>query len=201
MPSFAHIAQALRATLNMMRLRDSALLDYERSAQAFYWSFFALLLAAPVQYIGSEIQAQMLGDNAISPSTGLLAVQIVAYIADWIIYPLFMIPITKQLGLSGRYATYIITYNWSKAVIYFITVPLYSIAIAGGNDQLFSTIAIPVTLWFLFYRVWLAKTALGTSWPIAIGLFIVEMVISLFLSIVLVQLALPEGTVTISPAG
>jgi len=199
MPGIAHILQSIRATIGLILLRDTALYDFDRTAKAFYWSFFALIIAAPVQFIGVEIQDSALGDAAIAPSTAMLITQIIAYLADWFVFPLMMIPISKQLGFAQNYATYIIAYNWSKAVIYYITVPLYSLAIAGGNDQLFSAIAVPVTLWFLFYRVWLARTALNVTWPLAIGVFMVEMIISLFLSVVLIQIALPAGSVTITP--
>lgn len=199
MPSIAHIIQSLSAAIVLIRYRADALGMFDRSSSAFFWSFFALVLAAPIQFIGSEIQAANLPADIPATTTGMLIAQLFTFLLDWLVFPLVMIPVCRQLGLGAHYASYITAFNWSKAVLYAVTVPIYAWLITDPENGLIMMIAFMVTIWSLSFRAWLAKTALQTSWGIGVGIFILDMVISLFLSLTIAQFALPSGTVTITP--
>ncbi len=199
MPSLSHIINALSAAVNLVMYRAEALDRFEKTGRAFFWSFFALIIVAPVQFIGSEIQASNLPPEMAVQTTGMLVAQTLTYVLDWLIFPLVMIPVAKQLGFSGQYARYITSYNWSKAVMYAVTVPTYAWLMVNPENGIIVMVAMAITVWSLTFRAWLAKTALQTSWGIGIGIFLMDMVISLFLSLTIAQFALPAGTVTITP--
>ncbi len=201
MPSLSHILNALSAAVNLVMYRLDAFDRFEKTSNAFFWSFFALIIAAPIQFIGSEIQASNLPSDIGLQTTGMLVAQTLTYLLDWLIFPLIMIPVSKQLGFSNNYVRYIISYNWSKAVMYAVTVPTYAWFIVNPDNGAIVMVAMVVTIWSLSFRAWLAKNALQTTWGFGIGIFLLDMLISLILSLTIAQFALPAGTVTISPAG
>lgn len=186
LPSTREISDALHGSW-LLALRDTdGYGRYVCTTDGFWRSFLAIILIAPFYFsfamIEHEIIAAQAGD-AISPDSGFFIAKAVALAADWIGYPLLVAVMAGMLGFSNRFALYIIAYNWSSVlVIGFLSPPflLHSFGLIGIETMVLMSLALSLPI--LYYRWYIARTALETSSLTATGLVLLDLSLSMLLN-------------------
>jgi hypothetical protein len=108
----------------------------------------------------------------------------IALAFEWMLFPLAMILLCRFLGLTQRYAQMVIAHNWGRVVIECFNAPaiiLFSLGLISHQfavDLLFLSLGLT-----LYYRFYIAQTALEIGWGLAMAISILELLLTLFFAI------------------
>ena len=104
-----------------------------------------------------------------------------SYVCGWVGFPIAAIFLTRLLGLSARYVPLVVADNWSAVV----QMVLYATVVLVGTllpPQLRALALLVATLIVLIYQWFVIRTALGTSGGTALGLVVIDVLLSMALS-------------------
>lgn len=126
MPSAAEIQRYLTGAWRLMTGKSDGLLLLDISADGFWNSFFAIVVALPVLFIGwiglaNEVAAvDPLAGGRLSILLRLAAIDLSA----WIL-PLAMLAVAAPLaGIGARFVHYVVAANWGSALIAWLMLPV-----------------------------------------------------------------------------
>lgn len=176
--------QEIRTSLNgavlLAKRRPGALSYFNLSADGFYRSFYALLLAAPVFALENAFDYRSFEtDTALVPFILILCL---ALWVSWGSYLVVMGTVTRLMGLGDRFGAFVIVYNWVQLGLILVWLPVTVIAtgiLPPGFGSMLNLIFIVATYVYLWY---ILKVTLRTSGFIAAGFAFLE-----FLVVILVQ--------------
>jgi hypothetical protein len=162
----------------LLAMHDPDAYAHFKNTEAGFWrSFSAIFIVAPLYLYAATAQARFAGgEGAASPSLVWAAIGLVV---QWIAWPLIMVLIARQAGLSRNYGRYIIAYNWSGVLIIAALMPpllLMNLGLAQGAAAILS---FAVLIASLYYRWYIAVTALETTGLVAAALVASDVALSL----------------------
>lgn len=164
----------------LLLIRNTEGYRYFAHSEAGFWrSFSAIVIIAPLYLYAASVEIELPGDSdpVASPS---LAAAMVGLVLQWVGWPLAMAIIARFAGLQHGFARYIIAYNWSSVLVIALLLPpliLLDLGLVGPGSALFLSFALMLVS--LYYRWYVARTALETSGLIAMALVLADFVLSL----------------------
>ena len=182
------ILRALTASLQLARGDAGGHRLFDHTFEGFWRSFAAIILFAPAYLL--SIRTDLIIDNALGrtvPEAGVefYFLRFIVLVVEWVAYPVAMVAMARMLALGHRYVPYIIAYNWTSVLVAAAVVPprvLFSVGlIAAGFTQLLYMVAL---IWAFYFRYSVARTALETSIPTAIGLVIFDFLLGLLINFI-----------------
>jgi hypothetical protein len=170
-------SRSLYASWLLLRRDAGGYRHFAQSEAGFWRSFSAILIIAPLYLYASSVHIQLPGDAAAAPAP---PAALFGLALQWVGWPLAMVPIARFAGLQHGYARYIIAYNWSSVLVVAVMMPpliLLDLGILGVEmTVLLSFVLLLVTL---YYRWYIALTALETTGIVAGALVLADLVLSL----------------------
>lgn len=126
MPSLAETTSLLRGAWRLFRFDRGGLEHFSNTQDAFWQSFWCAVLVAPLWALGLVLRTTRTADTAATPSPDdidrlsaalprIAAVETIAYVMAWIVFPLAMAYIVRLLDREDRYFGYFAAYNWAIA--------------------------------------------------------------------------------------
>lgn len=179
MPSYAEIRRSLEGVWRLARGDQGGMSLLDLSVDGFWRSFAAMLLVAPAYALVVVDQYANLGWPDAPVWTAVA--EALSYVCGWVAFPIAAIFLTRLLGLSARYVPLIVANNWSAVV----QMALYAAVVLAGTlmpSQLRALALLVATLTVLAYQWFVIRTALGTSSGTALGLVVIDVLLSLALS-------------------
>ncbi|QND51719.1 hypothetical protein HB779_07240 [Phyllobacterium sp. 628] len=158
MLSFEDIQRYFWGSWRMMTGHPDGVELFDLSADGFWQSFQAITVSLPPLILGWIIFANDMVAAQPGIGTRLSLVGRVAFVdlTCWVL-PLVVLFLTaRQLGLSNRFSTYVITSNWGSAVTSWLAVPATLARVLMPNWPEFSTVlglALYVIMLVLTYRL------------------------------------------------
>jgi hypothetical protein len=181
MPPTEEIQSSLEGALRLARLDPAGMSCFNVSIEGFWRSFFAALITAPGYVI---LVADAYNTTGIPADLGLVVfVETLAYIANWLAFPLAAAGLTRLLGVSGRYVPLIVATNWSTVIQVAFLVACLLLATFSPFDirtPLLTTALIVV----LVYQWFVIRTSLQAGSGIALGLVVVDLIVSRLINMV-----------------
>jgi len=157
------------------------------TTDGFWRSFAAIILIAPFYFSFASLERDLVAavQNAAQnvPGSAFYVAKAVALIADWAGYPLLVAAVAGLLGFTERYALYIIAYNWSSVlVIGFLSPPflLHGLGLIEARSAVLLTLILSLPV--LYYRWYIARTALETTALTATGLVLLDLSLSMLVN-------------------
>ena len=180
------LVAALYGAYRLARRDPRGLGFFEDSVPAFWRSFAAAVIIAPLYALFLIVAFTSEGTAIGGVRYGV--VQAISYVIGWTAFPLAAFYVCQLLDCEHRFVRYIVAYNWS-AVLWnppqiLIALLAVSGAVSAGTGQFLSLMAL---LLILIYTWFIARTALDVGGIAAVGVVMVDLVLS-----VLVQ-ALSDG--------
>ena len=177
-------AEVIRAVYGAARL---ALLDrkglefFDGTVEAYWKSFHAAAIVAPAYALLLVFRLNDL-DTRAGP-IAIVAFETLAYIVGWVAFPLIMIYVCDRLGRFDRYLRYIAAHNWSSVikVAVLLLVTVFAKGFLGGGQAVLLGLAATVAI--LFYRWFIARTALEVSGGAAAAIVGLEMTIGILINL------------------
>lgn len=184
---FAYMRRSIDAAFDLVVRDQRAWSKFDLTSDGFYRSFAAMLIVLPLNVITDV----MSNHRAIAESArqGKPAAQATYGLADalfstvelsiqWLLFPVAMIFLLRYLDLGQRYATLIIAHNWSAVVIWLLHMPTFLLFTAGIISPSVAFNLSLITVGFtLYYRFYIVQTALGTTWLLAAGITMIDLLL------------------------
>jgi hypothetical protein len=195
MPTWAEAQSAVQGAIAIARRDPAADRYFDLSADSFWRSFGALLYIAPIYLIITLAEPRLAVELSDKPLTNLpdasvlLLTEFLSLGLDWMAYPLAMFILTPQFGLARRFPAYVIVYNWSSLAVTLLIAPTYVLFAIGllpaEGAVMINFLLILAVLWF---RWVVASDVLGAPPMTAAGFVMLDILISLFISLGLASL-------------
>ena len=188
MPTWPEIVRSVQAAWLLARGDARGLAGFDLSVEGFWKSFTAALIVLPAYVFVLVDQYRATGWPEDGLGTALA--EATSFAAGWIVFPLAAIPLTRLLGVDGRYVVLIVANNWSTViqVALYTTVVIVG-AILPGHLRLLILFAASVVV--LIYQWFVARTALATTSLIAIALVAIDVLLSMTVNRAIDTLLMP----------
>jgi len=183
------VTRSIHGAWRIARMDPDALNYFDLSIDGFWRSFVALLVVAPFYIMflilnhGSQPGLELPTGPVVSTEF-YVAVKLIAYIIGWLIFPLVMVPISRLLDLSQSYIPYIIVWNWSNVLVMAVILPtvlLFPPADQTGAAAKMVLMGAQITM--LFYGFLVARAGLRCKILTAVGIVVLDLLLSLMLSL------------------
>ncbi|WP_163265992.1 transporter [Chelativorans alearense] len=167
MPSGQEIQQYLTGILRIMMGRPDGLKLLDFSADGFWNSFFAIVIALPALVVGwVGIANDMAGMMTFGTRFSLLVRLFFAEIGAWILPLVILAVAARPAGIADRFVHYVVVINWASALFAWLMLPpaLLRLFLPGTEDLtvLVSLVLFLVTL-VLNWRLTVAAIAKGPA--------------------------------------
>lgn len=94
------------------------------SADGFWNSFFAIVVAAPALIVGWVGIANEIGDpNAFAGRLSMLLRLATVDIGSWVLPLIVLALVAPRVGIGGRFVHYVVASNWASAIIAWLMLP------------------------------------------------------------------------------
>ncbi|AZO10391.1 MULTISPECIES: transporter [unclassified Mesorhizobium] len=118
--TFASLAGAWR----LMFGKADGLRMLDLSADGFWNSFFAIVVAAPALIVGWVGIANEIGDpTAFAGRLGILLRLAAVDIGSWVLPLVALALVAPRAGIGGRFVHYVVASNWASAIIAWLMLP------------------------------------------------------------------------------
>lgn len=183
MLSSDEIQSSLLGAWRMMLGKADGLRLLDLSADGFWNSFFAILVAAPALIVSWVGIANEIGDpDAFAGRFGMLVRLAIIDVGAWVL-PLFALALLgRKVGIGGRFVHYVVASNWASAITAWLMLPasLVRLFLPVTDDfvQLVSLILFVVSM-VLTWRMTNAAIGRGAAVGSAVfaGMFVASLVV------------------------
>ena len=191
MPPADYMQRSLVGAWRLMTGKSDGLRLLDISADGFWNSFFAILIALPPFFVSWVAIAS---DMAATPDFGggrmsLILRLVVVDLGAWIL-PLVALGLAAStIGLAGRYVHYVVATNWASAIVVWIMLPTSLLRLlAPGAQDIAAGVSLGLFLLTLFLSWRVTNLAIGKGPAYASGIFGGMIVISLAVLLLLQEL-------------
>lgn len=175
MPPAEDIQRYLTGSWRLMMGKPDGVHLLDLSADGFWNSFFAILVALPALIAGWVTIANELGQDPhiFGNRFSILVRLAVVDIAAWVL-PLVALAFTvRTAGIADRFVHYVVASNWGSALLYWLMLPPVLIKLFAPEARELATIVYLVFFGVSMVLTWrLTNTVLGKGPAVAAGLFI-----------------------------
>ena len=188
MPTAEEISRSLTGAWELFLDRADAMRRFDISVEGFWRSFAAVLLVAPSYAFAVLADASMVAGAdptlPVESGLGMVVHNAVALLLDWIALPLILALLARPLGISRNYSAFIVARNWC-AVIAAVPFGFVGFLIVTGlvNAELGSFLMLAALFLVLRYNYIIARRALDAGVGFAIGIVVLDFVVSLTLAL------------------
>lgn len=198
-PATAEIPSSIRGALRLLLFDVAGYQFFTVSVGGFYRSFLAAVIAAPFYALAVVLRTRMAVthaelDTTLPPLSAMLTSETIAYPFRWLAFPLIMIGLARLLKVTDRYAPYIIAINWAgfvTCVLYLVPLLVFGAGIADANTTASALFALQLLI--LGYLWFIARTALGVGPITAVGLVLIDVLASLLITGLVMNLVVPQA--------
>jgi hypothetical protein len=186
----AYMRRSIDAAFDLVARNPRAWSRFDLTVEGFFRSFAAIVIVIPLNILLDVILTQVAvvraaekGAEIVVPPYGLgeAVFSSVALCVQWMIFPLAMIPVLRYLGLAHRYTALIIAHNWGTVVVMLFNMPAFLLYAAGviGAETAIDIYFIVLGL-TLYYRFYVAQTALDAGWGTAAAIALLHIILQAY---------------------
>ncbi|MES0129381.1 hypothetical protein [Mesorhizobium sp. M0029] len=181
MLSVDETSSSLNGAWRLMLGKADGLRLLDLSADGFWNSFFAIVVAAPAMIVGWVGTANEIGDpNAFAGRLGILIRLATVDLGSWLL-PLFVLAlVASRAGIGDRFVHYVVASNWASAITAWMLLPsaLIRLFLPSGNPvaELVWLVLVVLSL-VLSWRM--TNAAIGKGAAVGSAVFAGMLVVSL----------------------
>lgn len=131
------IQRGLTGAWRLMLGRADGLRLLDVSADGFWNSFYAILVALPALIVSwVAIAVELTGQPDLGSRTGIVARLAIVDFGSWLLPLVVLGLLARPAGLSGRFVPYVVASNWGSAIVVWMTLPpsLIRLVIPAAGD-------------------------------------------------------------------
>ncbi|TPN84357.1 transporter [Mesorhizobium sp. CU2] len=193
--TYASLAGAWR----LMFGKTDGLRLLDLSADGFWNSFFAIVVAAPAMIVGWVELANEIGDpDAFTGRLGILIRLATVDIGSWVLPLVALALVAPRAGIGGRFVHYVVASNWASAIIAWLMLPSALVRLfLSSTSEISSGVSfvlflLSIVLSWRMTNATIGKgAAVGTA--VFVGMFMASLLV-LFGLQALLGITIPDGT-------
>jgi hypothetical protein len=187
MPSTEQIQIHLTGVWRMMTGKPDGIRFLDLSADGFWNSFFAIVVALPALMVGWVGIANELGaDPLFGSRVSILLRTAIVDIGSWVLPLLLLGIVAGPAGLRDRFVHYVVASNWASALIVWLMLPATLTRLFAPELRDFADLLSLAIFGISLILTWrLTNAAIGKGPVVATGVFA-----GMFVASVIVLLAL-----------
>ncbi|MCF6101691.1 transporter [Mesorhizobium muleiense] len=192
---------SLNGAWRLMLGKADGLRQFDLSADGFWNSFFAIVVAAPALIVGWVGLANEIGDpNAFAGRFSMLIRLATVDIGVWVLPLVGLALVAPRAGIGGRFVHYVVASNWASAIIAWMMLPAALIRLFLPSTNEFAVLASLLLFALSMILTWrMTNVAIGRGAAVGsavfAGMFVASLVV-LFVLQALLGIAAPSGTGT-----
>ncbi|MER9918871.1 MULTISPECIES: transporter [unclassified Mesorhizobium] len=181
MLSVDETSSSLNGAWRLMLGKADGLRLLDLSADGFWNSFFAIVVAAPAMIVGWVGTANEIGDpNAFAGRLGMLIRLATVDLGSWLLPLVVLALVASRAGIGDRFVHYVVASNWASAITAWMLLPsaLIRLFLPSGNPvaELVWLVLVVLSL-VLSWRM--TNAAIGKGAAVGSAMFAGMLVVSL----------------------
>ena len=123
--TFEETTTRLHGAWRLMNGKPDGLQELDLSADGFWNSFFAMMVALPPLIVGWVEGARFFGSGDDDVGTRLSMLGRLAFIdfAAWVVPIVALGLVARRIGIGDRFVAYVVASNWATAILVWMTLP------------------------------------------------------------------------------
>jgi hypothetical protein len=191
------IVRSLTAAWELFLDRPGAMRNFDVSVDGFWRSFAAVILVVPSYALAVLAERQL--SAAIDPAApvqdgaAFLVQNVLGLGLDWVALPVILALLARPLGIARHYPEFVVARNWGAviaAVPFGVIGLLIVLGLLGG--ELANLLMFAALIIVLRYTYLIARRSLDVSLGFAIGIVVLDFVVSLTLALALDGIFAPQ---------
>lgn len=181
MPSLAEIARYFTGAARLMAGRRDGLSLLDISADGFWRSFAALVVALPPTVL-SWLEYESVERPPFSGHLGRFSTYGAHALADltaWLLPILIMASFARLLGFSRKMVPFVVATNWGGAFLAWVFSPFFLLLLLTGPSDLTALLGLVVAIASIVLSVRLIANATGTDIPMSVAIVTMMVFVSL----------------------
>ncbi|TPJ25664.1 transporter [Mesorhizobium sp. B2-7-2] len=169
------------------------------SADGFWNSFFAIVVAAPALIVGWVGIANEVGDpDAFAGRLGMLIRLATVDIGSWVLPLVALALVAPRAGIGGRFVHYVVASNWASAIIAWLMLPSALLRLfLPSSSEIASLLSLALFALSMVLTWRMTNTTIGKGAAVGtavfVGMFIASLLV-LFGLQALLGIDIPDGT-------
>lgn len=186
MPSGQDIQQYVTAAWRLMLGQRDAVRLLDLSADGFWNSFYAIIVAFPLMFTGWVAAANGLGEFA--PDFGgrlsiLLRLMTIDF-AAWIVPLVLLAFVARPIGIADRFVAYVVASNWGSVISSVVMLPISLLDLfVAADSEIADSLSLVIFLAVLVLNWRLTNAVVDRGAAVATGVFAFVLIASLVILI------------------
>lgn len=179
---FEDIQRYLHGAWRVMNGRPDGLKMLDISADGFWDSFSAILIAFPPMIVGWVAVADSVGelDATFGDRFSVIIRLAVVDLGAWVVPLGALALVVRRAGIADRYVHFVVASNWSSALIEWFMLPPSIVRLLAPDEREFATILSLAVFFFALVFTWrMTNVSLGKGAASATALFTAMVLASL----------------------
>jgi hypothetical protein len=152
------------------------------SADGFWNSFFAIVIAVPALIVGWVGIANEIGDpEAFAGRFGLLVRLAAVDIGAWVLPLIGLALVAPRAGIGGRFVHYVVASNWASAIIAWLMLPSALVRIFVPSPEAANLVSLLLFLLSMVLTWRMTNVAIGkgaaAATAVFAGMFVASLVV------------------------
>ena len=191
------IVRSLNGAWELFLDRPGAMRYFDISVEGFWRSFGAVVLVVPSYALAVLAERTMMALDPAAPvqdGTAFLVQSVIGLGLDWMALPVILALLARPLGIGRHYAAFVVARNWG-AVIAIVPYGAIGLLIVLGvvGVELANLLMLAALIVVLRYTYLIARRALDVSLGFAIGIVVLDFVVSLAIALSLDAAFAPDA--------
>lgn len=164
---------SLTGAWRLMLGKPDGLRLLDLSADGFWNSFFAIVVAAPALIVGWVGLANEIGDtNAFAGRFTMLIRLATVDISTWVLPLVGLALVAPRAGIGGRFVHYVVASNWASAIIAWMMLPAALIRLFLPSTNEFAVLAALLLFALSMILTWrMTNVAIGRGAAVGTAVF------------------------------
>jgi hypothetical protein len=164
---------SLNGAWRLMLGKADGLRQFDLSADGFWNSFFAIVVAAPALIVGWVGLANEIGDpNAFAGRFSMLIRLATVDIGVWVLPLVGLALVAPRAGIGGRFVHYVVASNWASAIIAWMMLPAALIRLFLPSTNEFAVLASLLLFALSMVLTWrMTNVAIGRGAAVGTAVF------------------------------
>jgi hypothetical protein len=169
------VNRSVRGTLDLLNRRVEGLKAFDMSEAGFWRSFAAIWLTLPAYVVSLAFERGRLGllrpERSLLDDLWLDVAVAFGHVIGFLALPVAMIWVTRRLGLTQRYAPFVIVTNWINVVgLTILSVPAILLLIGWAPPALASLFTLAFAIIVVRLHWFATAVTLGVSGGLALAI-------------------------------
>ncbi|MBB3996471.1 hypothetical protein [Aureimonas pseudogalii] len=172
MPSLPEIARYFTGAARLMRGHRDGLDRLDLSADGFWRSFAALVVALPptmLSWLEFE-RVERAGLHAGRSEMATYSAHALADLTAWLLPILVMTVAARRLGLSKKIVAFVVATNWGGALLTWLFAPYFLLLMAVGPSEAMQLVGLLISIASIVLTVRLIAAATAIDIPLSIAI-------------------------------